>query len=72
MLVRFSHGLGGEFLTRRSGEWKWLMQAVPWLGLVTGATAGSAAFMRIGEAPIWVSVVLAALLACSSAIRQPD
>ena len=72
VLVRFGQGLG-DFLTRRSGELKWLTQAVPWLGLIAGATVGSAAFMRIGEAAIWVSVALAALLlACSMAIRQPD
>jgi uncharacterized membrane protein YoaK (UPF0700 family) len=72
VLVRFGQGLG-DFLTRRSSELKWLGQAVPWLGLITGATIGSAAFMRIGEAAIWVSVALAALLlACSAAIRQPD
>jgi uncharacterized membrane protein YoaK (UPF0700 family) len=71
-LVRFGQGLG-DFLTRRSGELKWLAQVVRWLGLVTGATVGSVAFMRIGEAAIWVSVALAALLlACSAAIRQPD
>jgi uncharacterized membrane protein YoaK (UPF0700 family) len=72
VLVRFGQGLG-DFLTRRTGELKWLAQAVPWLGLIAGATIGSAAFMRIGETAIWVSVALAALLlACSAAIRQPD
>jgi len=72
VLVRLGQGLG-DFLTGRSGELKWLVQAVPWVGLVAGATIGSAAFMRIGEAAIWVSVALAALLsACSAAIRQPD
>jgi len=72
VLVRFGQGLG-DFLTRRSSDLKWLAQAVPWIGLIAGATIGSAAFMRIGEAAIWVSVALAALLlACSTAIRQPD
>jgi uncharacterized membrane protein YoaK (UPF0700 family) len=72
VLVRFGQGLG-DFLTRRSGELKWSAQAVPWLGLIAGATVGSAAFMRIGEAAIWVPVALAALLlACSAAIHQPD
>src|SRR6516162_5626826 len=72
VLVRFGQGLG-DFLTRRSSEWKWLAQVVPWFGLIAGATVGSAAFMRIGEAAIWVSVALAALLlACSMAKRQPD
>jgi len=72
VLVRLGQGLG-DFLTRRSSELTWLAQAVPWLGLIAGATVGSAAFMRIGEAAIWVPVALAALLlACSAAIRQPD
>jgi uncharacterized membrane protein YoaK (UPF0700 family) len=72
VLVRFGQGLG-DFLTRRSGQRQWLAQAVPWLGLVIGATIGSAAFTRIGQAAIWISVVLALLLlACSAAIRQPD
>jgi uncharacterized membrane protein YoaK (UPF0700 family) len=72
VLVRFGQGLG-DFLTRRSSELKWLAQAVPWLGLIVGATLGSAAFMRIRETAIWISVVLSALLlAYSAAIRQPD
>ena len=72
VLVRFGQGLG-DFLTRRSRDLKWLAQAVPWLGVIAGAIIGSAAFMRIGEAVIWVPVALAALLlACSAAIRQPD
>jgi uncharacterized membrane protein YoaK (UPF0700 family) len=72
VLVRFGQGLG-DFLTRRSSELKWLAQTVSWFGLIAAATVGSAAFMRIGEAAIWVSVALAALLlACSAAIRQPD
>lgn len=71
-LVRFGQGLG-DFLTRRSRRWEWLAQGVPWFGLVGGATIGGAAFMRIGQAAIWISVTLAALLlACSTAIRQPD
>jgi len=71
-LVRLGQGLG-DFLTRRSSGFKWLAQAVPWVGLIAGATVGSAAFMRIGEAAIWVSVTLSALLlACSAAMRQPD
>jgi uncharacterized membrane protein YoaK (UPF0700 family) len=72
VLVRFGQGLG-DFLTRRSSEWTWLAQVVPWFGLIAGATVGSAAFTQIGAAAIWVSVALAALLlACSAAIRQPD
>jgi uncharacterized membrane protein YoaK (UPF0700 family) len=65
VLVRFGQGLG-DFLTRRSSEWKWLAQVVPWFGLIAGATAGSAAFARIEATAIWISVTLAViLLACS-------
>src|SRR5215831_3308398 len=72
VLVRFGQGLG-DLLTRRSRDWQWLAQAVPWFGLIAGATVGSAAFTRIGQAAIWISVALAVLLlACSAAIRQPD
>jgi uncharacterized membrane protein YoaK (UPF0700 family) len=72
VLVRLGQGLG-DFLTRRSSGLKWLAQAVAWLGLIAGATIGSATFMRIGEEAIWVAVALATLLlACSAAIRQPD
>ncbi|MGC2199017.1 MAG: YoaK family protein [Stellaceae bacterium] len=71
-LVRFGQGLG-HVLTGRTTEWNWLAQAVPWFGLIAGATIGSAVYMRIGEAAIWVGVVLAGLLAaCSAAMRQPD
>jgi uncharacterized membrane protein YoaK (UPF0700 family) len=72
VLVRFGQGLG-DLLTRRSRDRQWLAQAVPWVGLIAGATVGSAAFTRIGQAAIWISVALAGLLlACSAAIRQPD
>ena len=72
VLVRFGQGVG-DFLMRRSTGWKWLAQATPWVGLITGATIGSAVFMRIGDAAIWVPVSLAGVLAAWSAlIPQPD
>ena len=72
VLVRFGQGLG-DFLLRRSTDWKWLAQATPWVGLITGATIGSAVFMQIGDAAIWVPVSLAGVLAAWSAlIPQPD
>jgi uncharacterized membrane protein YoaK (UPF0700 family) len=71
-LVRFGQGLG-DLLTRRSRDWQWLAQLVPWFGLITGATVGSAVFARIGPAAIWFSVALAVLLLAGSvAIRQPE
>lgn len=72
MLVRLGQGLG-DFVTRRATGSDWLAQASPWVGLVAGATIGSAAYLRIGEAAIWIPVSLAGLLAASSAaIPQPD
>jgi uncharacterized membrane protein YoaK (UPF0700 family) len=72
VLVRFGQGLGDR-LIRRSRDWQWLAQLVPWFGLIAGATLGSAAFAQIGSAAIWFSVALAVLLlAGSAAIRQPD
>jgi uncharacterized membrane protein YoaK (UPF0700 family) len=72
VLVRFGQGLG-DFLTRRVTGWNWLVQGTPWLGLITGATIGSAVYMRMGEGAIWVPIGVAALLAAYSvAIPQPD
>ena len=48
-------------------------QAVPWAGMITGATIGGAAYVRIGEPAIWLAIALASVLVvCSAAIRQPD
>jgi uncharacterized membrane protein YoaK (UPF0700 family) len=72
VLVRFGQGLG-DFLSRRTRGWNWLAQAVPWVGLITGATVGGAAYLHFAEAVIWVSVGAASLLAAYSAmIPEPD
>jgi len=71
VLVRFGQGLG-DFITRRARGWNWLVQAVPWVGLITGAMLGGAAYLRIGEAIIWVPVGFAGLIAAYSVtILQP-
>ena len=66
-LVKLGQGLG-NFLTRRSTGWTWLVQASPWAGLIVGATIGGAAYVRIGGVVTWVPVLLACLLAVWSAI----
>jgi uncharacterized membrane protein YoaK (UPF0700 family) len=72
VLVRFGQGIG-DFLTRRVTGWNWLAQGTPWLGLIVGATIGSAAYMRIGEAAIWVPIGVAVVLAAYSMVMpQPD
>ena len=72
VLVRFGQGLG-DFITRRTRGWNWLVQAVPWVGLIIGAMLGGAAYLRIAEAVIWVPVGFAGLIAAYSVtIPQPD
>ena len=72
VLVRFGQGLG-NLLTRRASGWNWLGQATPWVGMMTGATIGGAAYLRIGEPAIWLPIALAGALAVGSAvIRQSD
>jgi uncharacterized membrane protein YoaK (UPF0700 family) len=72
MLVRLGQGLG-DFLTRRLTGWGWLAHASPWVGLIAGATIGSAAYLRIGGAVTWVPVVLAGLLAAfAAAVPEPE
>jgi uncharacterized membrane protein YoaK (UPF0700 family) len=72
VLVRFGQGVG-DFLTARSSGWNWLAQATPWVGLIAGATIGSAVFVEIGELVIWAPIALAGLLAVySAAVPQPN
>jgi uncharacterized membrane protein YoaK (UPF0700 family) len=72
VLVRFGQGLG-NFLTGRATGWIWLAQAISWVGMITGATIGGAAYLWIGEPAIWLPIALAGVLAAGSAtIRQPD
>ena len=72
VLVRFGQGLG-NFLTGRATGWNWLTQAISWVGMITGATIGGAAYLQIGEPAIWLPIALAAVLAAGSfLIPQPD
>jgi uncharacterized membrane protein YoaK (UPF0700 family) len=72
VLVRFGQGLG-NFLTGRATGWIWLAQATSWVGMITGATIGGAAYLRIGEPAIWLPIALAGVLAAGSALMpQPD
>jgi len=67
VLVRFGQGLGSR-LTRRATGWSWLAQAVPWAGMIAGATIGGTAYLRIGEPAIWAPIALAAVLAAGAAL----
>ncbi len=71
-LVKFGQGLG-DFLTGRAAGWLWAAQALPWLGLIAGATIAGAGYVRIGSAVIWVPVAAAGLLVLwSLAIPEPQ
>ena len=67
VLVRFGQGLG-NLLARRVTGWSWLAQAAPWVGMIAGATIGSAAYVRIGEPAIWAPIALAGVLAVGSTL----
>jgi len=72
VLVRFGQGLGSRLMRRTTG-WNWLAQAVPWAGVIAGATIGGGAYLRIGEPAIWVPITLAGVLAAGSSLMpQPD
>jgi uncharacterized membrane protein YoaK (UPF0700 family) len=71
-LVRFGQGLG-DFVAGRAEGLGWVEQALPWLGLVAGATLASAAYLRIGSAVDWIPVAIAlALFAWSLVIPAPE
>ena len=67
VLVRFGQGLG-NLLARRVTGWSWLAQAAPWVGMIAGATIGSAAYVRIGEPAIWAPIASAGVLAAGSTL----
>jgi uncharacterized membrane protein YoaK (UPF0700 family) len=66
VLVRFGQGLG-DFLTGRATGTVWLLQAIPWFGLIAGVILGTVTYDWIGEAAIWLPVILAGLLAAYAA-----
>ena len=71
VLVRLGQGLG-NLLIRGPTGWNWLLQAVPWIGLITGAVIGAFAYTKLGAAVIWGAVGFAgALAAVSLVIPQP-
>ncbi len=71
-LVKFGQGLG-DFLIGEASGWAWAAQALPWLGLVAGAVAAGAGYMRLGAGVVWLPVGMAGLLALwSLAIPDPQ
>jgi uncharacterized membrane protein YoaK (UPF0700 family) len=71
-LVKFGQGLG-DLLTGRGSGWAWVEQALPWVGLILGAIAAGAGYVRMGPAVIWIPVAAACLLTLwSLAIAEPE
>jgi uncharacterized membrane protein YoaK (UPF0700 family) len=71
-LVRFGQGLG-DLIAGRAEGWGWVEQALPWLGLVAGAIAAGAVYIRIGSAVAWMPVAASgALFVWSLAIPAPE
>lgn len=71
-LVRFGQGLGDALLGRADG-WGWAAQALPWLGLVTGAVVAGGVSLQIGPGVCWVPFALSGLLLLGSlVIAAPD
>lgn len=62
-LARFGHGLG-DALAGSAGDAGWREQAVPWIGLLAGAVAGTAAQAAYGRDALWGAAGVALALAC--------
>ena len=60
-LVKLGRGLG-TLLCGRAGDWGWLAQAVPWLGLVAGAVLSTIAILHVGLAMLPALPLAAALI----------
>jgi uncharacterized membrane protein YoaK (UPF0700 family) len=64
-LAKLGRGLG-LLVCGRAQDWAWLQQAVPWLGLVIGATVATASLMRFGAVTMIALPIAAALIATAS------
>jgi uncharacterized membrane protein YoaK (UPF0700 family) len=69
-LARLGRGIG-LLLCGRAGDWDWLLQFVPWLGLVAGASLATLSLIRLGHATLLALPVLAALIAAASWLTLP-
>lgn len=72
VLVRFGQGFG-DFILGRATEPVWLLQAIPWGGLFAGVMLGTVTYGWLGEAAVWLPVILAGLLAaCCAVMPETD
>jgi uncharacterized membrane protein YoaK (UPF0700 family) len=69
-LAKLGRGIG-LLVCGQARDWVWLRQAVPWLGLVAGATAATASLIHLGPATLLALPVIAALIAAGSWLALP-
>ncbi len=69
-LAKLGRGLG-LWLCGQARDWGWLLQSVPWLGLVAGAALATFALLRLGEATMTALPVAAALIALVAWLTAP-
>lgn len=67
-LSRFGRGLGRWVMGIRNTHW--VIQIVPWLGMMAGAISGAALVQEIGSLALWIPSA-AALLLTAVAIQIP-
>ena len=65
-LVRLGQGIGAALLGRTEPDW--VRQAVPWLGLLAGAVAGTAMQHVLGAGTLWPLPAIAAALAAVATV----
>ncbi len=64
-LVRFSRGLG-ELVCRQATDWSWLLQAIPWLGLLAGAMLATLTTHATGQPPFAALPICALILSTAA------
>lgn len=69
-LVKLGIGLG-QLLCGRVRDWAWLLQAVPWLGLVAGGIAAAVALAHVGRLAIDGLPLVALAIAASAWLALP-
>ena len=71
-LVRFGQGLGARLCGERNG-WSWLLQLLPWFGMLAGGTSAGLMQARYGEQIFWPVTAFAAIMAGGAwLLPQPD
>jgi uncharacterized membrane protein YoaK (UPF0700 family) len=69
-LAKLGRGLG-LLVCGQVRDWNWLWQAVPWVGLVAGATLATVSLVRLGPSTFIALPMIAALIAAASWVTLP-